>query len=93
MEIYELDPSHDIQVDYWSNQIQTYQTCSYLNPWTTDGEHFISEDDLCVSNEGKPCLVLRFKNCTGNIIDLDDKKHPKVTPTELAKARMALSID
>jgi len=54
--------------------------------------HIISEDDLAINNEGKPCLLLRFKNCTGNVIELDDRQQ-KVTDHEFAQAQIALSID
>ena len=33
-------------------------------------KHIVSEEDL-ISRDGKQCLLLRFKNCTGNIIDLN----------------------
>ena len=94
MDLYELDPLFDIQVEYWSNQCQTFVSCNYLNPYTTNGENFISINDLSVSNEGNPCLILRFKNCTGNIIDLDeDKRDIEVTNLEQASSSVALSID
>ena len=54
----------------------------------------MSVDDLSESNEGSPCLILRFKNCTGNIIDLDeDKKELELTKLERVSAQIALSID
>ena len=33
----------------------------------------IREEELLVGNRGNLCLPLRFKNCTGNIIDLTDR--------------------
>ena len=32
---------------------------------------FCEQDDQHQSNETKNCLLLRFKNCTGNLIRLD----------------------
>lgn len=54
--------------------------------------HVICEEDLEINNEGKPCLRLRFKNCTGNVIILDDKQ-PTVSENEFAQAQIAISID
>ena len=53
---------------------------------------FIAEDDLSVNKDGNPCLVLRLKNCTGNLIDLSNTKI-NVSNRELAKGQVALSID
>ena len=55
-------------------------------------KHLISDEDLEIVDEKKLCLVLRFKNCTGNVIDLSNKK-PFVEASELAKAQLAISID
>ena len=52
----------------------------------------IYEEDL-IARKGKGlCLLLRFSNCTGNIIDLSDRLG-EVSQEELALAQMALSID
>jgi len=62
------------------------------NQSVSNVRHIIAEEDLTINNEGKPCLGLRFKNCTGNIIELDDKQHV-VNQVEFAQAQIALSID
>ena len=57
----------------------------------SNGAHFMSEEEFSVDDEGNYSLVLRFKNCTGNIINFSDKRVP--TQEELQKAEIALSID
>ena len=52
----------------------------------------IYEEDLLVGKEGNLCILLRFKNCTGNIINLEDERQ-EVSETELALATLVLSID
>ena len=51
----------------------------------------INQDDL-VDFNGIPTLVLRFKNCTGNIIVLD-KKIIQVDQLEQDESYIALTID
>ena len=45
-----------------------------------------------VTNEGKSCLFLRFKNCTGNLINLTDELID-VDMSDFIIAQLALSID
>ena len=59
----------------------------------------ILEEDLifCEQAEGsteesKTCLLLRLKNCTGNVIQLEDEL-PVVGPLEIAQAQIAISTD
>lgn len=59
----------------------------------------ILEEDLifCEQTEGsaeesRTCLLLRLKNCTGNIIQLEDEL-PVVGPLEIAQAQIAISTD
>ena len=101
MDVYDLDDQYGVQVDYWSNSIQTYLICDNLFSHRASNQsnrslqslssnhggvkHMICEDDLVINGEGKPCLLLRFKNCTGNTVLLDDKQH-KVTENEFAQA-------
>ena len=105
MDVYDLDAQYGVQVDYWSNSLQTYLICDNLfshrrsNVSNASGmsnmstvRHVICEEDLTISSEGRPCLLLRFKNCTGNVIQFDDKQHI-VNPIEFAQATIALSID
>lgn len=108
MDVYDLDEQYGVQVDYWSHSMQTYLICDNIFsvrnsnqsnrslqslPSNAGGvRHIICEDDLATNSEGNPCLLLRFKNCTGNIIELDDKQQ-KVTDHEFAQAQIALSID
>ena len=82
MEKYSLDPAFGISVDYWANSLQTFVAFDNLHSLVggvdseMDGNmnesQMITEDDLIVSAEGKTCLFLRFKNCTGNIIKLSE---------------------
>ena len=53
---------------------------------------FIAEDDLSVNKDGNPCLILRVKNCTGNMIDLETS-NVTVSEMELARALVTLSVD
>ena len=109
LDVYDLDSQFGIQVDYWSNSLQSYLICdnlfshrssvkssnshkSGLSVISQSVRHIICEEDLTTTSDGKPCLLVRFKNCTGNIIDLDDVQH-NVTETEMAQAQIALSID
>ena len=52
----------------------------------------VDEEDLIVNEDGRPSLLLRFKNCTGNIIDLADEE-PFIDALSLKQAQIALSID
>ena len=52
----------------------------------------VTEEDLVTLDGNLLGLVLRFKNCTGNVIDLT-KKEPFIDAAELAKAQMAISLD
>ena len=38
-----------------------------------NGHNVIYEDDLVARGGESLCLLLRFRNCTGNIIDLSDR--------------------
>ena len=49
----------------------------------TNEKHLILEEDLLVNSEGKYFLFIRFKNCTGNLINLS-KKQTETGQTELA---------
>ena len=83
MEKYNLDTKSGVQVDYWANQMQMYMICGDLFSQKEDevGEGdriadgpsnklIVTEDDLIPDNYGQKILLLRLKNCTGNIIDL-----------------------
>ena len=91
MDHYDLNPIYNIQVDYWSQVHQSYIRCGTFNSDASEVE-FVDEDEFAINKEGKPCLILRFKNCTGNVIDLSEKAHI-VNKTEFAKSQVALSID
>ena len=52
----------------------------------------IYEDDLMVKKDDNLCLLIRFRNCTGNIIDLQAEPL-EVSEEELAVSRLTLSID
>ena len=57
-------------------------------------ENFINVEEMSQDAEGFPCLTLRFKNCTGNVIDLDEeKKHAELSDIERYNSSIALSID
>ena len=56
-------------------------------------KYIVIEEDLVeYPDEKKLCLVLRFKNCTGNVINLTNKE-PLVDAAELTKAQVTISID
>ena len=67
-----LDPSCGIEVDYWSSLMQTFVMCGILDPDKDDEVNFISEEELLLHMEAS-CLILRFKNCTGNVIDFSEQ--------------------
>ena len=92
MDCYQLNPAFDVQVDYWSNSLQSFLTTGTFDPESPPGVNVLAEEDLLVNEEGKPCLVLRFKNCTGNIIDLSSTDQ-QVSKKEIAKGQVALTID
>ena len=48
-------------------------------------EGIVREDDLITDESGQQCLTLRFKNSTGNIIDLSSKPRT-LTQSELDSA-------
>ena len=52
----------------------------------------IYEDDLMTDTNGNLCLLLRFKNCTGNVIDFQAETL-EVSEQELALSHLTLSID
>ena len=65
--------------------------CGTIDP-DTEEVHFIAENDLSVNKDGNPCLVLRLKNCTGNMIDLENS-NVTVSDMELARGHVTLSVD
>ena len=71
MEKHQLDPSCGIEVDYWSNELQTFIMCGICDPSETEEFCFIAEEELLLHRDAS-CLLLRFKNCTGNVIDFTD---------------------
>ena len=61
---------------------------------TADEKHIVTEDDLITSYEGQKILLLRLKNCTGNIIIFSEKNPVSNCDTaELTQSQIALSID
>ena len=92
MECYDLDPAFDVQVDYWSNSLQSFLTTGTFSDDTPSEPNLLSTDDLLVNEDGMPCLVLRFKNCTGNIIDLSSSNQD-VSDKEYIKGAIAINID
>ena len=52
----------------------------------------IYEDELMVDKDDNLCLLIRFRNCTGNIIDLQAEPL-EVSEEELAVSHLTLSID
>ena len=43
---------------------------SSVEEFESNNRPIVSEDDLIVNDDGKKFLLLRFKNCTGNVIEL-----------------------
>ena len=78
VQAYDLDPDCGIQVDYWSNSLQMYVLAEDLFTNATAGAMVMEEDLIYCENqdrsekyECKTCLLIRLKNCTGNIIRLE----------------------
>ena len=91
--MYSLDTDSSVQVDYWSDSMQMYMICG--DPFSQpDEKHIVTEDDLIASSDGQKTLLLRLKNCTGNII-IFTGNHPVANcdSTALTQAQIALSID
>jgi len=53
---------------------------------------FLATDELGVNKDGKPCLIIRLKNCTGNIIDLSYTSK-QASKKEVAKGEIVRSVD
>ena len=64
--------------------------CGVFDP---NGIHFIPEDELKLDSEGKSSLILRFKNSTGNVIDLSNNNDEKISEYIENEAKIALSVD
>lgn len=78
---YGLDPTCGIEVDYWSNLMQTFVMCGIYDPQEDDDVNFLSEEELLLHMESS-CLILRFKNCTGNVIDFSEPDRKEDSPKE-----------
>ena len=63
---YKIPHDCDVKVDYWSAMAQSFVICGEFDPTSI---YFLPEDEL-MSNGEKSCIILRFSNCTGNLIDL-----------------------
>ena len=91
MTVYRLDPDFGVTVDYWANSMQTFIVCGDDFVYRVSRPHrafgvggsntpyyIIPEEDLMFSRrDGKAKLFLRFKNCTGNVIDLSNNDIPQ----------------
>ena len=87
---YKIPTGCDVKVDYWSAMTQSFIICGEFDPSSI---HFLPKDEL-LSNGEKSCIILRFSNCTGNVIDLSElSARRKPTEDQLKKAKAALSID
>ena len=56
------------------------------------GELWVQGDDLSTNKEGQRLLILRLKNRTGNMIDLDPTR-TEPSPLEVFQGQLALSLD
>ena len=56
------------------------------------GELWVQGDDLSTNKEDQRLLILRLKNRTGNMIDLDPKR-AEPSPLEVFQGQLALSLD
>ena len=80
--------------------MQTYILCDDIfeqdssKPWLIPKEDLIycEKDDNSEVTQSEICLLLRIKNCTGNVILLDEEQ-TTVGPLEMAQSQIALSID
>ena len=52
----------------------------------------IREDEL-IRRNGKLCLILRIKNCTGNVVDFDESNKPQLSLADSVLAYFPISID
>ena len=59
----------------------------------TPSQIILEEDLIFDEGDGKAKLFLRFKNCTGNVIDLTNTEPIVVDPFEMAKSQLTLSVD
>ena len=87
---YQLDINDGIQYDYWSDTLQTYMLCGTLEE--EKGELWVQGSDLSTNKEGQRLLILRLKNRTGNMIDLDPRR-AEPSPLEVFQGQLALSLD
>ena len=87
---YQLDINDGIQYDYWSDTLQTYMLCGTLEG--EKGELWVQGTDLSANKEGQRLLILRLKNRTGNMIDLDPRR-AEPSPLEVFQGQLALSLD
>ena len=62
-----------------------------LNP-DPESVEFLAIDELGVNKDGKSCLIIRLKNCTGNIIDLTYTSK-QASKKEVAKGTIVRSVD
>ena len=104
--MHKLDSIYGVNVDYWANSMSMWFICDNLHRRKSNSSNgksssdrsnnsnvklMISQDDL-VDFNGTPTLVLRFKNCTGNFIILDNSAH-KITQKEKDESYIALTVD
>ena len=52
----------------------------------------ISEDEL-INDNGQLCLLLRIKNCTGNVVDFDESKMCELSLADSVLAYFPISVD
>ena len=71
--------------------MQAYYVFGTFDP-DPEEVNFLAEDELTVNKDGKSCLMIRLKNCTGNTIDLDSYAH-YASRRELLKAEIVRSVD
>ena len=72
MDYYSLNcPPGSIQIEYFSQIWQTFVDCGYYEPGEDDAVVFIAQSELHVTKDNNYNFILRLKNATGNIIDMD----------------------
>ena len=92
--MYKLDPNF-VQVDIWDNSLQTLIISNDLYAIERNSDNsnirIIKEEQLYEDSEENLSLILRFKNCTGNIINLN--KPGNISQFDQVIAHFPFSID
>merc|ERR1712176_1496559 len=91
MKAYKLDPMCGVFVEYYSCSMGSYMQSDYLFSESAQHvQHLIAKDDLWVK-ESSLILLLRFRNCTGNIIELTKEPIENVDQDDVLSGHLVLT--